>query len=255
MTGHGLRATYVRGCRCPQCRAANTAYQKQRNRYGYQQAQAAKWVDPARAVEHVAALRAQGVGLRLISDQTGIARSSLSKLRSRSRISVDTEARILAVYPLPARVDGTGTRRRLQALMAIGWSGQQLADRMGWTNANLHKLLRDTGNVSTRTAQLVAGIYDRLWDRPGSSVRARNLASRKGWAPPLAWDDDTIDDPQQAAADWQRSPRRTRSSEELLEDYADTFEHHQGDWDIAASRLGVSREALERAVYRARRSA
>lgn len=243
MTGHGTRTRYVTGCRCEPCRTANRVYARQRERFGWAEQVAARWVDPARAVQHVATLRAQGVGVRLISDQTGIARSTLMKLHSRSRISADSERRILAVQPTPARVDGAGTRRRLQALIAIGHSGASLADRIGYSRTNVWSLILGEVLVSARTAAKVAAVYRELWDQPGRSVRARNLAVKRGWAPPLAWDD--IDDPAGEPLDVVRRSDR-RSPHDWLEDFHDTWDHHGGNVDLAAVRLGTSSRHLYR---------
>lgn len=93
--------------------------------------------------------------------------------------------------------DITGTRRRLQALMAIGWTGELLAPRLGWTTGeavtNLMKQRRQF--CYTPTALRVERLYDQLWNVPGPSSQGRTRAARKGWLPPLWWDDDRIDDP------------------------------------------------------------
>jgi hypothetical protein len=93
----------------------------------------------------------------------------------------------------PAYTDATGTRRRLQALIAIGWPIRELARQMGWTGNPGLLLYGERQQVHKHTAALVADVYDRLWDVPGPSVRSRRAAARAGYAPPLAWDD--IDDP------------------------------------------------------------
>jgi predicted DNA-binding protein (UPF0251 family) len=53
--------------------------------------------------------------------------------------------------------------------------------------------------VTRSTAARVARLYDLLSMRPGPSPIAKRRALAKGWAPPLAWDDDTIDDPRARA--------------------------------------------------------
>ena len=51
---------------------------------------------------------------------------------------------------------------------------------------------------------------------PGAE-RARSTAKRKGWAPPMAWDDDTIDDPQAKPVGLRtRKARKAIDREELL---------------------------------------
>ena len=49
--------------------------------------------------------------------------------------------------------------------------------------------------VQRRTAEKVARLYDELSMVAGPSTRATTEAKRKGWAPPLAWDEEDLDDP------------------------------------------------------------
>lgn len=243
MSAHGTRSRYVAGCRCEPCAAANRKYASLRERYGWADQVAARWVDPCHAYAHILWLRTQGVGLRMISDQSGVARSTLAQLARRERISADTQARILAVLPTPSRVDGTGTRRRLQALIAIGHTGASLADRIGWSRTNIWNLILGDGLVSARTAAKVTSVYDQLWNQPGPSTRARNLAAKRGWPPPLAWDD--IEDPDAHPLDVTRRSDK-RSPQDWLEDYQDTWDHHGGNIELAAERLGTSSRHLYR---------
>lgn len=99
-------------------------------------------------------------------------------------------------------IDATGTKRRLRALMALGWTGPQLDAAMGRAPTFTAKLLCRSPRVNRVTADLVATVYEQLSmrlpdDEPAPNRqlinRTRNQARRKGWAPPLAWDD--IDNP------------------------------------------------------------
>ncbi len=58
--------------------------------------------------------------------------------------------------------------------------------------------------VRLRTDRAVRELYELLWDiappaktaqQRRNITRAKAMAERYGWPPPLAWDDDTIDDP------------------------------------------------------------
>lgn len=95
----------------------------------------------------------------------------------------------------PLLVDATGTRRRLQALAVIGWGSRQLAAEEGVTPTAVKNWMRQE-RVQQQTAARVARLYDRLWNQPGPSVKAKGYALRSGWASPLAFDDDTIDNPE-----------------------------------------------------------
>ena len=90
-----------------------------------------------------------------------------------------------------SRVDATGTRRRLQALIAIGWP---LADQLSRRPNSLCRSM--TGElVTARTAQQVASLYERLWrarppqatsEQRATADAARAHAAAQGWLPPLA---------------------------------------------------------------------
>lgn len=96
-------------------------------------------------------------------------------------------------------VDSTGTARRLQALAALGWCLTELAARMG-TRRSVVGYLRDATRqkINAATADRVRDLYDQLSmvvPVGNSADRAKRYAQQRRWAPPLAWDDDTIDDP------------------------------------------------------------
>lgn len=102
----------------------------------------------------------------------------------------------------PLVIDATGTKRRLRALMALGWTGPQIDAALGRARTFTANLLCGSPRVNRVTADLVATVYERMSmrlpdDEPTPNrqliTRTRNQARRKGWAPPLAWDD--IDNP------------------------------------------------------------
>lgn len=98
-----------------------------------------------------------------------------------------------------------GTRRRLQALNAIGWSLNDLGQRLGIHGNGLGFIIRSRKYVVPETAQKIKALYEELAmlpappdnhmvygkGNPVSTVKTR--ARMKGWVPPLGWDD--IDDP------------------------------------------------------------
>lgn len=94
-----------------------------------------------------------------------------------------------------------GAIRRLQALHAVGWSFEALATHLGTSRQYMSQLAngkRRGGGVYAWTGDRIAALYDELWDRPpvgAAALRARLHAQRVGWVPPLAWDEETIDDP------------------------------------------------------------
>lgn len=90
------------------------------------------------------------------------------------------------------KVDATGTKRRIRALMRIGWSSHDLMERMGYSNAGTWLLYADRLNVTT--VERVRALYDELWDKPGPSKWTRTWATNQGFPPPMAWDEEAIDD-------------------------------------------------------------
>jgi hypothetical protein len=97
----------------------------------------------------------------------------------------------------PPMVPAIGFVRRYEALHAIGYTGPQIAEEAG-LSVNALRSVRYHGcdNVRSETFQRLADAFERLcMDRPEGKYanRARAMAVRRGWAPPLAWDD--IDDP------------------------------------------------------------
>lgn len=140
-------------------------------------------------------------------------------------------------------IDPTGTRRRIQALAAIGWRFSDIDAHLG-RKRSVYVIL-DSKKVSPRTAQRVAAVYEQLCMTPGPSRVAAKRAQEKGWAPPLAWDDIDTDP---APVEW-RSQRRRRPSSELVEDVADLLaagEHAS----VIAARLGVTVATLARNLAR-----
>lgn len=109
-------------------------------------------------------------------------------------------------------IDATGTRRRLQALAALGWGTMTLAAMTGIHPRYLPDLRAGrVERVTPQTAVKVREAYSRLCMKvptagtPQSRGQTRARARRNGWAGPLAWDN--IDDPNEAPVGMDWSPR------------------------------------------------
>lgn len=204
---HGTRACYVFDkCRCLPCAKAQREYENRRLReraYGR-----ARLVDAEAARDHVRQLMAQGMGRRRIAEVAGVKTSTITRLLygiravpPSERIKPQTEQALLAVQldlAAGAVVDGLGTIRRLQALVAAGWTQTEIARRLGVTNANLGALIHTRTQVLRATADKVTALYEEISEcAPPVDVapHATRVADRRGWAPPICWDEDTIDDP------------------------------------------------------------
>lgn len=220
---HGTFTAYkLHRCRCDRCRAANRRYVSRRARLiAYGQWEFMVDAEPVR--QHVHVLGKRGLGWKRVAALAGVSNGAMSKLlygdSSRGfpptkRVRPATAAAILAVQADldtladGARTDAAGTRRRIQALACLGWSISEQARRLGWTVAN-YANLQNRNQVSAKTARAVRALYDELsmtpaGERPGAE-RARRDAVRKGYQPPLAWDDDLIDlTDEELAAELQR---------------------------------------------------
>lgn len=259
MREHGTYAKYtIERCRCEPCRAKKAEYERRRARRKAMFAfhpEADPMVDPNPARQHIHALMAFGMGYKTVAKRAGLSQSAAYAimLGSRKRILRTTETRILAVrldHADGQRIDATGTRRRLQALAAFGWSLNHVSRVTGYTRSAISRLADNPSFVLASTARTIAALYDELSMTPGPSVRAARDAVRRGFVPPLAWDDDNIDDP--TAQPHGDIERPLSAVERCIEDYHDTWAHHGGDIQQAADRLGMTRDHLDKTLSRAR---
>lgn len=223
---HGTRVAYVWDkCRCQPCTEASRVSQAERRRL---QAMAV-WnpdsydlVDGDLVRAHLRQLMAAGMGWKRVAAAAGVGASTVYPILygkwihqpehpqhrpPRKQVTKAVADKLLAVTLDLAdgrQIDATGTRRRLQALAAIGLPQAQLARLIGWSPGNFSDLIHGRQQYTVKAnADLVARIYDQHWQGPpqattpretASIERARRVASSHGWAPPMSWDDDSIDD-------------------------------------------------------------
>lgn len=273
---HGTRSAYVLDrCKCRPCLDANSAAERKRERerlYGRYEER----LDSAPVREHIIMLRENGVGLKRLAQITGVSTSTLGNIvygrtergeGPQKRIERMTAEKILAVQPgidafaAGAKIDATGTHRRLQALVAIGYSISSLGRHLGIDVTNMNGVMGGRGEVTAETARKVRALYDELWNQPNNpdewrdkiaASRARNLAKARGWAPPMAWDDETVDDPTAQPEGMVTSSRKSHRREEIAEDVHDLLRAGCGAADIAA-RLGMAATDISRILDRAGR--
>jgi hypothetical protein len=164
-------------------------------------------VEPVRA--HVRTLRDAGMRTVDIAADSGTSPGHLNRIvygKTTTHCMTGTARRILAVRPRPCdvqNIDGVGVRRRIQALACIGWSQADVAQRAGY-NESVGSNWANAARVLQGTRNTVAAIYDELSTIDGPTPRAAVAARRRGWHPPEAWSDATIDDPQAEPYDWCR---------------------------------------------------
>lgn len=220
---HGAKSTcYVQHkCRCQPCRASRAATEKNRQRqkaYGRYDSGLVP-AGPVRA--HIQQLQAYGMGWKRIGVVSGVGSTGVAALiygrkggpedpRKGEPLKRTTRAKaekILAVRPdlallsPGARVSSRGTHRRLQALVARGWSQSKLGLKLDILPTNFSGLMR-RGEVSVAVALRVVALYDELWNTAPPRAewrdkiaysRSLSYAVKHRWVPPLGWDDIDLD--------------------------------------------------------------
>ena len=183
------------------------------------------WADAVIVRNHVRRLRVTGASYESIAGVAGVSPMTVHRVlhgkrhtedqgragrQPLARVSAVAAQRLLAITPamveqVAARRDATGTRRRLQALIAVGHPPAALAHRLGIAPRAVTRIV--CGTVATISPDLRAGVcelYDRLWDvappeqtltERKAAAAARALAAGRGWPAPMGLDDSRIDDP------------------------------------------------------------
>lgn len=200
---------YRRGCRCETCRtdrSRDLALISKLRRSGKWE----PWVDAQQVRAHVNGLITVGATAESVARAAAVSPRTVQFLLAgrpdtgvMQRMRTGTARKILAVTIGSPRIgtrraSGIGVARRIQGLCTLGWSMRHQAGVLGWGMPNYHALL-DQKFTSLATAAKVSGLYEQLSMTPAptgqGATRARNDARRKGWFGPLAWDDESIDDP------------------------------------------------------------
>lgn len=140
---HGTRLRYHAGCRCSECRGANTAYE--RERAAERRAGQPGFVGAQNVRRHLLKLQRLGIGRRTMADASGVAESrvhAILKGRVR-RLTAKKAARLLALDE-SARADrnkvpADRTQQLVAELVEEGYTKQQLADLRGTVRLQLGK--------------------------------------------------------------------------------------------------------------------
>jgi len=140
------------------------------------------WADAAPVRNHVRRLRLAGASYEAIAAAAGVSPMTVHRLdrgqqhvpgrcavqRSSGRIRTVAAQRLLAVTPAmveqrAVRRDATGTRRRLQALIALGYPAASLARRLGVDPRRVKCVVcGTTATVTSRLHAAVRDLYDQL---------------------------------------------------------------------------------------------
>lgn len=227
----GTRVKYVLDrCRCVPCSKANSEAETWRERqkaYGRYN----KYVPAIGVREHVNSLTAAGMGLKQVAKVSGVAHGALWKLmygKTRPdgsrvpsrRVLRETAEKLFALDPAwSGRLELAGgakdpggtplARKRLQSLVALGWSMSEIGRRLGITwVTNVIPIIAEDRIMQRRTVDAANALFEQLcMTLPPETTRvekqvaarSRRLALERGWLPPLQLDD-WPDDPSSTAA-------------------------------------------------------
>jgi hypothetical protein len=149
----------------------------------------------------------------------------------------------------PDQLTACGARRRLEALARIGYSSTDLAELL---NLDVGHFADGFADVPPYKWGAVDALFGRLELVEGRSRHAREEAIRRGYAGPLAWDEDTIDDPD--AEPQGVEPRGYRRINRTPPDFAEMVAEHRSlgrfDEDIA-ERMGLTLRTFQKRLHRA----
>lgn len=227
---HGVRARYLRGCRCDACTTTHKRYMAHyhlRRQQGHQNR-----VPAEPAADHIDRLLTAGWTIPAIARTASVPCSTIRTLTQRTfrHTHHSVAAKVLTVHGPPPtaphrHIDATGAARRLQALAAMGHPLVRVAAATGHHAEVLRRIARgDVTTIRYGTHQAIADLY-RVWCHiPGPSARARRAAARRGWHGPLAWSD--IDNPA-AEPEVDSEPAATRPAERAAA-VADDIQHLAG---------------------------
>lgn len=221
----GTRACYNKdGCRCRACLDATNTYRR------HQHHGTTTRIPAQPILDHLARLYASGMIRRDVELASGVHESTLRSIEDGtvSHVNRPTARAILTTRPtIGDRVPGSGAARRLRALAALGWTAVLLEQHTGLTCIRLRDLRKqNTARISTADHRAIADAYDRLWNQTPPYTKyteaVRRRAERRGWPPPMAWDDDPtsphgIDNPAATPAAAGLGRKRDRDAAQLAE--------------------------------------
>lgn len=193
---HGY-SLYRAGCRCDTCKNANMRRVKEYRLNG------SKTIDPEKVRNHIAMLIEAGMSHNHIARIAAVSVSTIQRIHyqrpNARRTLKSTAAKILAITPTPSPTkptDAEPARRRIKALMCMGWTQPQIQEHSKVSIAVINAIVAGRRHdINVQSDQRIRHTYEQLSMTHGPSTRTRRYAMRKHWIPPLGWDD--IDDPQE----------------------------------------------------------
>jgi hypothetical protein len=250
-------------CRLPACVERRRQWQRELRRK--QREGQPPLIDAEPVRRHLTALQAAGISINAIARSVELDEWTLrnflpsptGKRPRKHRVTQEVSRRILAVTAEQAAVgytDGTGTRRRIRALVANGWPIRRLDEHLELHRSYIADLVngrQQNRPVLAATAVKVARGYDQVKGlkpsrhgvAPYLAKRAQKLADSRKWPPTSYWAArmDVIDDP-----DFEPMYGMTRM--EIVAEDARWLMRFGLDRAAAADRLGVDKSYIDRAL-------
>ena len=158
--------------RQPEHRPTVNAYERDR----YRQQQAGTWAPftptgPVR--DHIDQLRKDGMTSEQIARASGVSVSTLTRLFKVTRLTATAAEAILAVRPPEQRAAAIDSARQLRALVADGWTVEQLAAAAGLSDRTIGQAIHRNTTPSPRTTAAIGHLYEALrLEDPGDDTAA-----------------------------------------------------------------------------------
>lgn len=161
---HGTRMRYLGGCRCVDCRKANSLYSVEREK-AVREGRGNPIVDAAPARAHIIKLSKKGVGFRSVAKRAGISKTIVAAIKSgdRPRIRRQTLELILSITPdmkAPSSlIPADRTWRLINELLEEGYTRQFLAQQLGCACGQLQI---SKHRIKVSTAKRIEDLHRRL---------------------------------------------------------------------------------------------
>lgn len=185
-------------CHRPRCTVSRESGPHcRKHRLMLQNAGISGFIDATPAREKIQDLHDRGWSFYRIGRRAGIATATVQRIgRGISRRAYAPTVNALAAVEQHGErwVNATGTRRRISALVRMGWTYVEISRLTGIPRDTLRKVTQRS-RVNAENADAVSSLYERLHLTPGPSQKARTAGVTRGFHPPFAWDLETIDDP------------------------------------------------------------
>lgn len=127
--------------------------------------------------------------------QIAIGKTERAHVRMESLLAIPRSYRVPPSLPDESKVPAAGAVRRVQSLLALGWTHEQIMELTdGYHTGRLLSSRKGPPlSISAANWRKVDRAFRALSARRGPNTRAAGMARGLGYVPPAAWDD--IDDP------------------------------------------------------------